>query len=119
MRSVRAGSWTLNTCGNRRAPHAGDLDYIGRMKSLATAIALALLLAACSKVTQENYAKIQDGMSEPEVIGLLGPATESGGMSLLGLSGGSSKWVAKDAVISIQFVNGKVVGKSFRQEAAK
>jgi len=53
------------------------------------------------------------------VSALLGPATESGGMSLLGLSGGSSKWVAKDAVISIQFVNGKVVGKSFRQEPAK
>ena len=99
-----------------RAP---DPDYIAAMRSLAAAIALALLLAACSKVTQENYSKIQDGMTEQEVIGLLGPATESGGMSLLGVSGGSSKWVAKDAVISIQFVNGKVVGKSFRQEAAK
>ncbi len=89
------------------------------MRPLITALALALLLAACSKVTQENYAKIQDGMSEQEVIGLLGPATESGGMSLLGVSGGSSKWVAKDAAITIQFVNGKVVGKSFRKEPAK
>lgn len=89
------------------------------MRTLVAALALALLLAACSKVTQENYAKIQDGMSEQEVIGLLGPATESGGMSVLGVSGSSSKWVDKGAVISIQFVNGKVVGKSFRQEAAK
>lgn len=88
------------------------------MRTLVAALALALLLAACSKVTQENYAKIQDGMSEQEVIALLGPATESGGMSLLGVSGGSSKWVAKDAVISIQFVNDKVVGKSIRQEKA-
>ena len=102
-----------------QAPRAADLDYIANMRSLATAIALALLLVACSKATQENYTKIQDGMSEQEVIGLLGTATESGGMSVLGISGGSSKWVAKDAVISIQFVNGKVVGKSFRQEAAK
>ncbi len=89
------------------------------MRSVATAIALALLLVACSKVTQENYAKIRDGMTEQEVIGLLGQASESGGMSVLGVSGGSSNWVAKDAVISIQFVNGKVVGKSFRKESAK
>ncbi|OGA16523.1 MAG: hypothetical protein A3I63_11595 [Betaproteobacteria bacterium RIFCSPLOWO2_02_FULL_66_14] len=89
------------------------------MRVLVTAVALALLLAACSKVTQENYAKIQDGMSEQEVLVLLGPATESGGLSVLGVSGGSSKWVAGGAVISIQFVNGKVVGKSFRREPPK
>lgn len=100
-------------------PADAALPYIAAMRSLATAVVLALLLAACSKVTQENYARIQDGMSEQEVIGLLGPATESGGMSVLGVSGGSAKWVARDAVISIQFVNGKVVGKSFRQEPAK
>lgn len=98
---------------------AADLDYIAAMRSLATAVALALLLAACSKVTQDNYTKIRDGMTEQEVTALLGSATESGGMSVLGVSGGSSKWVAKDAAISIQFVNGKVVGKSFRQEPAK
>lgn len=89
------------------------------MKSLAAAIALALLVAACSKVTQENYAKIEEGMSEQEVLALLGPATESGGLSVLGVSGGSSKWVAGDAVISIQFVNGRVLGKSFRREPPK
>lgn len=99
-----------------RAP---DPDYIAAMRSFVTAIALSLLLAACSRVTQENYSKIQDGMSEQEVIGLLGTATESGGMSLLGVSGGSSTWAAKDAAITVRFVNGKVIGKSFRKEPAK
>lgn len=89
------------------------------LRPVLAAIAVAFVLAACSKVTQENYARIQDGMSEQEVIALLGPASETGGVSLLGLSGGSSTWVAKDAVITIQFVNGKVIGKSFRQEKAK
>lgn len=89
------------------------------MKSLVAALASALLLTACSKITQENYAKIRNGMTEQEVIDLLGPAAESGGMSVLGVSGGSAKWVAKDAVISIQFVNGKVVGKRFSQPPAK
>jgi hypothetical protein len=95
------------------------MNPFSAIRPLGGALALALLLAACSKVTQENYARIQDGMSEQEVVALLGPATDSGGVSLLGLSGGSSRWVAKDAVITIQFVNGKVIGKSFRQEKAK
>ena len=82
-------------------------------------LAAALLLAACSKVTQENYARIQDGMTEQEVIAILGPPTESGAVSMLGVSGSSSKWVAKDADISIQFVNGKVALKSFRQAGMK
>jgi hypothetical protein len=30
---------------------------------LAPLLAVAVALAACSKVTQENFAKIQDGMS--------------------------------------------------------
>lgn len=84
-----------------------------------SALVLVLLLAACSKVTEANYARIHDGMSEEEVAALLGPATESGGMSVLGVSGASSKWIAGGAVISVQFVNGKVVGKSFRREPAK
>jgi hypothetical protein len=89
------------------------------MRFLAPVFALALLLAACSKVTEENYARIHDGMSEAEVAALLGPASESGGMSVLGVSGGRSKWIAGNAVISVQFVNGRVVGKSFRREPAK
>jgi hypothetical protein len=95
------------------------MNLISGIRSYGSVIAIAVLLAACSKVTQENYAKIQDGMSEQEVIALLGPASETGGVSLLGLSGGSSTWVAKDAVITIQFVNGKVIGKSIRKDKAK
>jgi len=89
------------------------------MRGFTAALTLAFLLAACSKVTQENYAKIRDGMSEQEVLALLGPATDSGGVSVLGVSGGSSKWIAGDTVISIQFVNGKVVGRSLRKGPVK
>ena len=42
------------------------------MKLRAFAFAAVLLLAACSKVTQENFSKIQDGMSEQEVTAILG-----------------------------------------------
>ncbi len=78
-----------------------------------------LLLAACSKVTQENFARIQDGMPEQEVLAILGQPRESSNVTVLGLSGTSSRWSANDAVISIQFLNGKVRAKSFDKPAAK
>jgi hypothetical protein len=77
------------------------------------ALTAALLIAGCSRVTQENFLKVRDGMTEEEVIALLGRPTESNSVNLLGVSGTSSRWVAGDAVIAIQFVNGKVAFKSF------
>jgi hypothetical protein len=85
------------------------------MRFRALAFAALLLLAACSKVTQENFAKIQDGMSEQEVTGILGSPAESSSGSILGISGTSSKWSSADAVITVQFVNGKVALKTFNK----
>jgi hypothetical protein len=78
----------------------------------ALALAALVLAAGCSNVTQENFARIQDGMSEQEVQALLGAPSESSSVSVLGLSGTSSKWVGQDTVITVQFVNGKVMLKS-------
>ena len=83
-----------------------------------TLIAL-LLLAACSKITQENFAKVQDGMSEPEVTTLLGSPTSSSSVQVLGISGTHSLWEGSDAVISVRFVNGKVATKSYRTSEVK
>ncbi|HWD22678.1 MAG TPA: outer membrane protein assembly factor BamE [Burkholderiales bacterium] len=85
---------------------------------LAPLLAVAVALAACSKVTQENFAKIQDGMSEQEVIALLGAPSESNSINVLGVSGTSSRWVSGDAVINVRFVNGKVALKSFDKPGA-
>lgn len=89
------------------------------MKSWIYALVTALLIAGCSKVTQENFAKIQDGMSEQEVIGLLGSPTESNSVNVLGVSGTASRWVGRDAVITVRFVNGKVALKTFDKPAGK
>jgi SmpA / OmlA family len=83
------------------------------------AVAAALLVAACSKVDQENFLKIQEGMSEEEVIALLGRPTESNSVNLLGVSGTASRWVGRDAVIAVRFVNGKVAFKSFDKPGAE
>jgi hypothetical protein len=78
-----------------------------------------VLLAACSRVTQENFLKIQEGMSEQEVISMLGSPTESNSVNILGVSGTASRWVGSDAVIAVRFVNGKVATKTFEKPAAK
>lgn len=89
------------------------------MKIRALALAALFLLAACSKVTQENFARIQDGMSEPEVHAILGSPTQSSSRTVLGISGTSSRWVGSEAAIEIRFVNGKVALKSFDKPAGK
>lgn len=83
------------------------------MRSALLALIAAVAIAACSKVTQENYLKVQEGMSEEEVIALLGRPTESNSVNILGVSGTASRWAGRDAVITVRFVNGKVAFKSF------
>jgi hypothetical protein len=85
------------------------------MKLRPFAFAALLLLAACSKVTQDNFARIQDGMTEQEVTAILGSPAETSSGSLLGISGTSSTWNGGDAVIAVQFVNGKVALKTFNK----
>ena len=85
------------------------------MKKTLVAVLSALVLAACSKVNQENFLKIQDGMSEEAVISILGRPTESNSVNVLGVSGTASRWVAGNTVITVRFVNGQVAFKSFDQ----
>lgn len=89
------------------------------MKTARLLIAAALLLAACSKVTQENYSKVREGMTDQEVHAILGSPTESSTTTVLGISGTSSRWVSGDTVINIRFVNGKVALSSFDKAAPK
>ena len=83
------------------------------MKTRALVVAVALMLVACSKITQENFLKIQEGMSEQEVMAILGKPSESNSVNLLGVSGTASRWAGRDAEITVRFVNGKVALKSF------
>lgn len=83
------------------------------------AFLLILLLAACSKVSEENFAKIEEGMSEGQVIALLGQPTQATSVSVLGVSGTTSRWEGSGAVITVRFVNGKVALKSYDKPAAK
>ncbi|AXK40140.1 outer membrane protein assembly factor BamE domain-containing protein [Crenobacter cavernae] len=75
------------------------------------ALALAVL-AACSKVTPANFDKINNGMKKQQVVEILGEPSESSGASFLGLSGGSAVWRDGKTSITVQFINGEVVGKT-------
>ncbi len=76
-------------------------------------LVVLLFFAACSKVSEENFAKIEEGMSEEQVMAILGRPTEATSVSVLGVSGTTSRWVGNGATITIRFVNGKVALKSF------
>ena len=87
-----------------------------RTPLLPLVFALVFGLAACSKVNQENFAKVQDGMTEEQVTAILGKPTESSSVNVLGVSGTSSRWVSGDAVITVRFVGGKAALKTFDQQ---
>ena len=57
-------------------------------------LAFCVLLAACSKVTQENYQKLSAGMAKAEVESLLGKPTDCSGA--LGMS--SCTWGDKNSL---------------------
>lgn len=80
---------------------------------LASLLIIGLIGCSGSKITKENFDKIKLGMTQGEVQGILGPPTEATGLEIPVFSGAMSKWVRGDTVISVQFVNGKVVAKEF------
>jgi len=73
------------------------------LRSLAL-LSLCVFLAACSKINQENYSKLQSGMPKVEVEKLLGSPTECSGA--LGMS--SCTWGDEKSFISVQYAADKV-----------
>ena len=100
------------------------------MKKLGfiSAVAIcALFLVNCSaqQVTQTNYSKIKTGMTEEEVINILGEPEQSSGadfdpsfgaLPIGGLSGTHMLWRDGKNTVMIEFVNGKVRFKSFTNQ---
>jgi outer membrane protein assembly factor BamE (lipoprotein component of BamABCDE complex) len=81
--------------------------------ALCLVISLSLISCGGSKLTQENFDKIQTGMTLAQVKIILGDPTESSSVDVAVFSGTVSKWKQGNVTITIQFVNGKVVAKQF------
>lgn len=92
---------------------------ISRLTFLVVAALAALLLAACTRITQENFSRIEPGMTEQQVISILGSPTESSSVDVLGISGTAARWAGNDAEITVRFVGGKVALKSFDKPVGK
>lgn len=77
------------------------------------ALGVALGLVACgpSRVNPDNFGKIETGMPQAEVTDLLGQPTGSSSVDIGGFSGATSTWKSRDLIITVQFLNGKVVAK--------
>lgn len=74
------------------------------LRTLAV-LMFCVLLTACNKVNQENYSKLQAGMTKAEVEQLLGKPTDCSGA--LGMS--SCTWGDKQSFISVQYATDKVL----------
>ena len=96
---------------------------VQRMVGVVLACVICLGLTGCgSKVSKANYDKIKDGMSLAEVEGILGKGTEqssasvpgvsAGGVSVPGASAKGMVWQDGGKMISITFLNDKVMGKA-------
>lgn len=83
------------------------------LRAVVVVVVICMSLVSCGslKISQENFDKVQTGMSLAQVTAILGPPTESSSVDVAVFSGTVSKWKAGDLTITIQFVNGKVVAK--------
>ena len=94
----------------------GSMPHRSRLP-LGAAILLmaALLLVGCTRLTQENYNKIEEGMAYQDVLTILGEPTESKSIGIGPLSGTAATWDDGTTRISIKFLNEKVQLKSLEK----
>ena len=85
------------------------------MKNIPTAlwpVAALLLVTACSRLTEDNLQKIQNGMTTDEVKTILGEPTSSETSTPLGIVTGTSyTYHSNTSDVKIIFVNDKVISK--------
>jgi len=90
--------------------HAKNIGILG------LALILSVALLGCgSKLTQENFDKVQNGMNMEQVKSILGEPTETKSVGVGPFSGISATWKDKKILINIQFVNDKVALKTFNK----
>lgn len=89
------------------------MSLFSTLRRFAVIAGLSLLLMACSKINQDNFAKIKHGMALEEVVKLLGEPTSSQTIDISGISGTSAVWKTDKVEIDIQFLNNRVSVKSY------
>jgi len=97
---------------NRCDSMQNSSKFKGRRLRRALPIVAALLLTACaSKLTRDNWAKIQKGMSTAQVKALLGSPSETQSRTVAGFVGLTYIYHKDDAEIKISFLDDHVTDK--------
>lgn len=87
---------------------------IHSLSRIAIVFLFVLALAGCgSKINQANFDKIATDMSRHQVEAILGSPAETSSTDIGIASGGSSTWKDENGAITVQFLNDKVVTKTF------
>jgi hypothetical protein len=111
----------FSACGKTGTSAKEVVVFRHSFKPIAVAVALIMTIGAavsCSRarVTQENFDRIEKGMTFEEVKTILGEPADSASVDIGVFSGGTSTWKGKDgSTVMIQFANGKVKAKQFFQ----
>lgn len=85
--------------------------FVRRGLALVVAVA-ALGLAACSRITAENYAKVKVGMPREQVYGILGKPDEISGGALGPFNFSAESWKGREQSIHVTFGADKVAMKT-------
>jgi outer membrane protein assembly factor BamE (lipoprotein component of BamABCDE complex) len=89
-------------------------------RSIGVAILLLCLAACQSRLSQENFDKVHEGMTQKEVRDILGDPVSVEGRSFLGIiSAGEAVWKDDKTVITVHFLNEKVASKRMSRADAK
>ena len=85
---------------------------------LAVILFVSATIAGCggNPVTQSNYEKIKNGMSQSEVEAILGKgkeqASSGGNFGGISMDGKSMVWQNGNEIITVMFMNGEVMSKA-------
>jgi len=93
--------------------HLGTLFVIRetpfRANLCLLALTCAVLLTACSQMTEANLEKIHNGMTTDEVKAILGEPTDSQTKSMLGISSTTFSYHTGSSNVAITFIDNKVI----------
>lgn len=82
-------------------------------KHILCILITAFFLTACGgSVSQENFNKIENAMSQSQVEAILGKPTNAESVNIAGFSGTTAVWKSGDIMITIRFLNGEVILKT-------
>jgi outer membrane protein assembly factor BamE (lipoprotein component of BamABCDE complex) len=80
------------------------------IRALLFIIPALLVLAACSKLTEDNLQKVHNGMTTTEVKAILGNPTSSSSSNAFGIISGTTYTYHTDSSdVKITFVDDKVI----------